>query len=74
MNTHKTPALAQFPLKRHLAADCGTQGPMLQQNTEGFGSNELHPQQLVQLVGFRDPNALMHEVTASVAGVLACAA
>jgi len=74
MNTHKMPARAQFPLKRDVAADCGSQGPMLQQNTYGSGRNELHPQKLVQLVGFRDPNARKHEATASVAGVLASAA
>jgi hypothetical protein len=74
MNTHKTPAPAQFPLKRHLAADCGSQGPMLRQNTEGSGRNELHPQQFVQLVGFRDPHAPMHELAASAAVVLASAA
>jgi hypothetical protein len=74
MKPHKTPAGAQFPLKRHLAADCGSQGPMLQQNIDGFGRNELHPQKFVQLVGFRDPDAPKHEVAASAAGVLASAA
>jgi len=74
MNTHKTPALAQFPPKHDVAADGDSQGPMLQQKTDGSGRNELHPQKLVQLVGFRDPNAPKHEVAASAAGVLASAA
>ena len=74
MNSRKTLALAEFPLKRDLAADCGSQGPMSQQNTDGSGRNELYPQKLVQLVGFRDPNARKHEAAASVAAVLASAA
>jgi plasmid replication initiation protein len=47
---------------------------MSQQNTDGSGINELHPQKLVQLVGFRDPDAQKHEGAASVAAVLAAAA
>ena len=74
MNSRKTPALAEFPLKRDVAADCGSQGPMSQQNTDGSGRNELHPQKLVQLVGFRDPNARKHEGAEPVAAVLASAA
>ena len=74
MNSRKTPALAEFSLKRDVAADCGSQGPMSQQNTDGSGRNDLHPQKLVQLVGFRDPNAGKHEGAASVVAVLASAA
>ena len=74
MNPRKTMALAEFPLKRDVATDCGSQGPMSQQNTDGSGINELHPQKLVQLVGFRDPDAQKHEGAASVAAVLAAAA
>ena len=74
MNSRKTPALAEFPLRRDVAADCGSQGPMLQQITDGSGRNELHPQKLVRLVGFRDPNARKHEGAASAAAVLASAA
>ncbi len=74
MNSRKTVALAEFPLKRDVATDCGSQGPMSQQITDGSGRNELHPQKLVQLVGFRDPNARKHEGTASAAAVLASAA
>ena len=74
MISRKTPALAEFPLKRDVAADCGSQGPMSQQNTDGSGTNELHPQKLVQLVGFRDPNARKHEGAEPVAAVLASAA
>jgi len=48
--------------------------PALQQNTDGSGRNDLHPQKLVQLVGFRDPNAQKHEGAASVVAVLASAA
>jgi hypothetical protein len=47
---------------------------MSQQNTDGSGRNELHPQKMVQLVGFRDPNARKHEGAASVVAVLASAA
>ncbi len=74
MISRKTPALDEFPIKRGVAADCGSQGPMAQQNIDGSGRNELHPQKLVQLVGFRDPNARKHEGTASIATVLASAA
>ena len=68
------PALAEFPLKRDVATDCGSQGPMSQQNTDGSGRYELHPQKLVQLVGFRDPNARKHEEAAAIKAVLASAA
>jgi hypothetical protein len=71
MISRKTLALSEFPLKRDAATDCGSEGPMSQQNTDGSGRNELHP---VQLVGFRDPNARKHEGAASVAVVLASAA
>jgi len=74
MNPRKTMALAEFPLKRDVATDCGSQGPMSQQNTGGSGRNELHPQKLVQLVGFRDPNARKHEGAAPVVAVLSSAA
>jgi hypothetical protein len=74
MISRKTPALAELPLKRDVTADCGSQGPMSQQNTDGSGRNELHPQKLVQLVGFRDPNARNHEGAEPVAAVLASAA
>ena len=74
MISRKTLALAEFPLKRDVAAACGSQGAMSQQNTDGSGRNELHPQKLVQLVGFRDPNARKHEGAAPVAAVLASAA
>ena len=74
MNSRKMPALAEFPLKRDVATDCRSQGPMLQQITDGSGRNELHPQKMEQLVGFRDPNARKHEGAASVVAVLAAAA
>ena len=86
MNPRKTFALAQSPLepelKPDLADDGGTPGPMCQQHTDGAGINELHPQQLPQLVGFRDPDAGKHvegtsidaSVNASVAAVPAAAA
>jgi hypothetical protein len=60
MNSRKTLALAEFPLKRDVATDCRSQGPMPQQITDGSRRDELHPQKMVQLVGFRDP---MHEST-----------
>ncbi len=59
MNPRKTLALAD-PLEPDVAADGGAQGPMAQQHTDGSGINELHPQQLPQLVGFRDPDAGKH--------------
>jgi hypothetical protein len=68
MNSCKTPALADPPkpeLKSDLAADRGDPGPMCQQHTDG--SHELHPQQLPQLVGFRDPDAARHAEEAAVA-------
>src|SRR5258706_11040836 len=40
----------------------------------GCGRNELHPQKMVQLVGFRDPRAPKHQRTASAAAVLASSA
>ena len=90
MNPRKTFALAQSPLEPELrpdlAADGGAPGPMALQHTDGAGINELHPQQLPQLVGFRDPDAGKHaegaegdesadaSVTASVAAAPAAAA
>jgi hypothetical protein len=90
MNPRKTLALAQSPLDPELrpdlaadlAADGGAPGPMALQHTDGAGINELHPQQLPQLVGFRDPDAGKHaedtsvdaSVTASVAAAPAAAA
>src|ERR1700724_3227309 len=73
VNSRKTLALAEFPLKRDMATDCRSQGPMSQQITDGSGRNELHSQKMVQLVGFRDPNARKHEGAASAAAVLASA-
>jgi hypothetical protein len=70
MNPRKTFALAQSPLepelKPDLADDGGTPGPMCQQHTDGAGINELHPQQLPQLVGFRDPDPGKHAEGTSV--------
>jgi hypothetical protein len=83
MNPRKTLALAHSPLEPELepdlAADGGAPGPMCQQNTDGAGINELHPQQLPQLVGFRDPDAGKHaegdeSADGSVAAVPAAAA
>ena len=74
MNSRNTPALAELPPKRQVASDRGVPGPMSQQNTVGFGGNEIHPQKLPQLVGFRDPDARKHEGAASIGAVLASAA
>jgi hypothetical protein len=41
---------------------------MCQQNTDGAGINELHLQELPQLVGFRDPDAGKHPEGTSVDG------
>jgi hypothetical protein len=72
MNPRKTLALAQSPLepelKPDLVADGGAPGPMCQQNTDGAGINELHLQELPQLVGFRDPDAGKHPEGTSVDG------
>jgi len=61
MNPRRTLALTEFPLepelKPDLAADGGARGPMSEQHSDGSGINEIHPQQLPQLVGFRDPDA-----------------
>src|SRR3982074_2841021 len=70
MDSRKTLALAEFPLKRDVATDCRSQGPMSQQITDGSGRNELHPQKMVQLVGFVSPNARKHEGDASAAAGL----
>jgi hypothetical protein len=74
MNSRKTLALAELPSKRAVATEGGSPGPMSQQNTDDPGRNELHPQKLPQLVGFRDSNTRKHEGAASVAAVLASAA
>lgn len=79
MNPRKTFALAKSSpepeLEPDLAADGGAPGPMALQHTDGAGINELHPQQLPQLVGFRDPDAGKHaegtSVDASVAAPVA---
>jgi hypothetical protein len=78
MNPRTKPARAESPLKPDVAADGGAPGPMGQQHPDGSGIHELHPQQLPQLVGFRDPDAGKHaedtSVDASVAAVPAAAA
>jgi hypothetical protein len=74
MNSRKMPAFAKFPPKLDVATDLGSQGPMSQQDTDGSGRNDLHLQKLVQLVGFRDPNARKHEGATSVVAVLASTA
>jgi len=74
MDSRNTPALAELPTKRDVATDGGAPGPMSQQHTDGSGRNEIHPQELPQLVGFRDPNARKHEGAALAAAVLASAA
>jgi hypothetical protein len=74
MKPHKTMGLAEVSPKRDMATECGSQGPMSQQSTGGPGRNELHPQKLVQLVGFRDPDARKHKGDASIRAVLASAA
>jgi hypothetical protein len=60
MNSRKTLALAEFPLKRDVATDCRSQGPMSQQITDGSGGNELHPQVWCSWSAFVIP---MHEST-----------
>jgi hypothetical protein len=69
MNSRKTLALAEFPLKRDVATDCRSQSPMSQQITDGSGRNELHPQKMVHI-----PMHEKREGAASAAAVLASAA
>jgi hypothetical protein len=52
---------AEFLHKRDVIADCGARGPMSQQHAGDSHGHEMHPQQLVQLVGCHDPNAGKHE-------------
>jgi hypothetical protein len=42
---------AEFPQEADAIADCGTQGPMSQQDDVGSHGHEMHPQKLVRLVG-----------------------
>jgi len=42
MNSRKTLALAEFPLKRDVATDCRPQGPMSQQIADGSGRNGIY--------------------------------
>ena len=74
MSSRKTPALAELPPKPDVASDGGAPGPMSQQHTDDSGRNGIHPQELPQLVGFRDPDARKHEAAGSIAAVLASAA
>ena len=74
MNSRKTPALAELPPERDAATECGAPGPMSQQKTDDSGRNGIHPQELPQLVGFRDPDARKHEGAAPAAAALASAA
>lgn len=55
------PVPAKFPKKTDVIADCGVQGPMLQQDAVGSHGHEMYPQKFVQLVGYHDPNAGKHE-------------
>ena len=60
MASHK--AVATKPSSsRDVSADPGHQGPMSQQNADGFGNHDLHPQKMVQLVGCRDFHAQHQE-------------
>jgi hypothetical protein len=52
---------AEFSQKRDGITDCGAQGPMSQQDAVGSHGHEMYPQEFVQLVGCRDPNAGKHE-------------
>jgi hypothetical protein len=74
MNSRKMPALAELPPKRDVTTDRGAPGPMSQQHADDSGRNGIHPQELPQLVGFRDPDARKHEAAGSIAAVLASAA
>jgi hypothetical protein len=60
MDSCKTLAFAEFPLKRDVATDCGSRGPMSQQNTDGSGRDKLHLQKWCSWSTFVIP---MHEST-----------
>jgi len=74
MDSRKTLALAEFPLKRTWLPIVALKARCHSKLLTASGGNELHPQKMVQLVGFRDPNARKHEGAASAAAVLASAA
>ena len=65
MISHKI-AAAQSSPNRDVSVDCG-QGPMSLQNPCNYGSYELHPQKLVQLIGCRDLNARNQKVQIALA-------
>jgi len=53
---------AEFPQKEQTTADCGTPGPMPQQDVVGCHGHEMHPQKFVRLVGCHDSAAGNHQV------------
>jgi hypothetical protein len=54
---------AEFPRKEDVVADGGTARPMSQQDS-GCHGHEMHPQELVRLVGCHNPNAGKHDEAA----------
>lgn len=48
---------AEIPEKGHMIPDRGGPGPMPQQGAGGSRGHEMHPQKLLQLVGYHDQNA-----------------
>jgi hypothetical protein len=48
--------------KGHVIPDRGSPGPMPQQDAGGSHGHEMHPQKLMQLVGYHDQNAGRHDV------------
>ena len=52
---------AELPQKEDVIADHGARSPMSQQHADDSHGHEMHPQKLVQLVGYHDPHAGKHE-------------
>jgi hypothetical protein len=61
-NMRSTPN--EFPRKRDVIADGGAHRPMSQQDSGDCHGHEMHPQELVRLVGCHDPNAGKHDEAA----------
>ena len=57
------PLSAEAPQQIDVIADSGAQGPMSEQDAGDCHGHEMHPQELVRLVGCHDPHAGKHEGT-----------
>ena len=59
---------AASPQPKDLIDDGGDHGPMSRQDADHCHGHEMHPQQLVQLVGCHDPNVGKHEEESRIVG------